>query len=89
LVLVLNPLKKLSLSRWNESIAAADRSDLQVQRRMLGVTALVKQRWFRRLAGEDRHENRCFMVVLAEVVTESALSVLNGLHENLLYYSSY
>jgi hypothetical protein len=46
---------------------------------MLGVTALIKEGLIGLLAGENGYENVCLMV-LAEVTTYTALTVMNCLH---------
>src|ERR1700722_16246158 len=82
LVLILNP--RSGLGRRHEAIASADRRYLQVQRRMLRMPALVQQRLIGFFAGEDGHKHRTLRMVLAKVITKSALSAMNCLHNFLL-----
>ena len=66
----------LLLGCGNETIAPADRRDLQVKRCMLGVTAFVNDFQIRLVAAPDADEN-FGLVVLTEVSTETALSALH------------
>src|SRR5260370_42124564 len=78
----------LSLCCWDKSIAFADRRHLQVQRSMLRMSTLIQQRLIRLLARENRYQNLALRVMLAKVITKSALPAMNCLHKNLLVSTS-
>jgi hypothetical protein len=67
-----------------ESIATADRCDFQVEWGVFGMTAFVDQTFRGLMRGENGDEPRVFFVGFAEVGTESALSIMNCWHRDLL-----
>lgn len=69
----------LRLCSRHETVATGNRGHLQVQRRVLGVAAFIEDAELGLVAGDNAHESVCF-VVLSEVGTKTALSVLNWLH---------
>lgn len=74
----------LSRSGWREAVATADRRNFQVERGVFGVAAFVNEIVGSLMRGENSDEPRVFLVGLAEVGTESALTFMNCRHKNLL-----
>lgn len=62
-----------------KTITTADRSYLQVQIRVLRMAAFVDYLQVRQMTGHDAHECIGF-VMLTEVCTKTALTVLNRFH---------
>lgn len=63
----------------NKAITTADRCDLQVQGCVLRMTTFVEDLEVRLMAAHDADQYVC-LVLLPEVITETALSVLNCFH---------
>jgi hypothetical protein len=76
--------KSLRLRCRNKTITTADRRHLQVQRGVFRVTAFIQHLRIGLLARKDRHEHGTLRMMLAKVITKSALSTVNCLHSVLL-----
>jgi hypothetical protein len=59
-----------------EAVAAADGRDFEVESGVFWVAAIVKQRGFSLMACENGDDSARRLMMLAEVIAESALSVL-------------
>ena len=83
-LLILHPtafiLCLVDLERRLEAVAAADGGDLEVQRRVAGVPALVDHVVGRLLLRPHLHELLVVGVVLAEMAAQAALAFVNLHH---------
>src|SRR5689334_22019678 len=79
--------RSMHLHRRLEAVAAADRGDLQVQRRMTRVAAVFDQVVWGLALRADLDELLVLVVGLAEMGTQATLSVVNG-HEHRVLLSS-
>jgi len=77
-------LTVLGSGGWREAVAAADRRNFEMERRVFGVAAFVDQTFGGLMRGEDGHESLVLLVGFAEVGTKSALSIMNCWHIDLL-----
>jgi hypothetical protein len=63
-----------------EPVAPADRRHLQVERRMLGVPAVIHEIFRGLVLHPDLRQLLVVVVIFAKMCTQSALAFLNGLH---------
>jgi len=65
----------------HESVAAADRRDLEIERRVPRVTAVIQQIFGRFALSANADQLAVGRVRLAKMATESALAFVNDLHD--------
>src|SRR5215469_23492 len=71
--------------RRGKSVATADRRNLQVQRRMLRMPALIHHVQRSLMALQNGDQRRSRMMALAEVSAKSALTTMKMFHAASLY----